>query len=106
MTRFDQARVAAGDIYLDAASGRAVTVARTTHISWQNRSTEPAKQAVDALCAAMPEVVVLRPQRPPAPSLMEIPTDLAPTPDPTTPWWKTGLILAILGLVIYFCIRA
>jgi len=105
VSRFDEARATAGDIYLDAASGRAVQVARTVHMSWQTRSTEPAKRAIAALRAAMPEVVVSGPT--PAPPVdIEVPADVAPASDPRTPWWKTGIILAILAIVIYYCIKA
>lgn len=106
VSRFDEARAAAGDIYVDAASGSAVQVARTVHMSWQTRSTEPAKRAIAALRAAMPEVVVPGPTPPTRPVDIEDLVDVEPANDPRTPWWKTGIILAVLALIVYYCIRA
>ena len=58
VTGYDAAREAAGDIYLPA-SGKAIQLGNAVKISWRNASTKPAHDAIAALKAAMPEVVVV-----------------------------------------------
>jgi hypothetical protein len=58
VTGYDRAREAAGDIYLPA-SGKAIQLGNAVKISWRNASTKPAHDAIAALKAAMPEVVVV-----------------------------------------------
>lgn len=101
VSRYDEARAAAGDIYVDVASGRALTVARVTHMTWQNRSTLPAKRAIAAFRSAMPKVIIVAPD---TPRVVEVPseevTEIPPEKD--TPRWITAIVLVILGVVIYF----
>lgn len=57
VSAFDAARAAAGDIYLPA-EGKAFNMYNTVEIKWRSASTQPAHDAIAALVAAMPEVVV------------------------------------------------
>jgi hypothetical protein len=111
VSRFDEARAAAGDVYLDAASGRAVSVGRTTHVSWQNRSTTSARLAVAALCAVMPEVVVVGVQPvPAAPKYVAPPNlELWEAREPREPranvFLWLGVIAVTLAVMIYAATR-
>ena len=57
---FDAARTAAGDIWNDVAKGRAVAAGNSVQWTWQNVSTEPARDAIAALRTAVPEVVAVQ----------------------------------------------
>ena len=57
---FDAARTAAGNIFIGAASGRAVRGLGEVHVTWQNVSTQTARDAIASLRAAMPEVVITK----------------------------------------------
>jgi hypothetical protein len=63
ISAYDVARRAAGDIWLDAARADRHTTysGRTTIITWYAAPTAPAKAAIEALRAAVPEVVVSEP---------------------------------------------
>ena len=57
---YDTARAAAADIYVDVAKGSAAKPGNRVEIRWQNRPTTSAHAAIEALRAAMPEVVVVK----------------------------------------------
>lgn len=57
VSAFDAARAAAGDIYLPA-EGKAISSYDRVDIKWRSASTQPAHDAIAALMAAMPDVVV------------------------------------------------
>ncbi|MEO8841906.1 MAG: hypothetical protein ABI704_10075 [Kofleriaceae bacterium] len=56
---YDAARTAAGDIYLPATGTALDQMDRTVKITWCSASTKPAHDAIAALKAAMPEVVIV-----------------------------------------------
>lgn len=84
---YDAARAAAGDIYVDVAVGKAVRAAGEVHVSWRNVPTTTAREAIAALRAAMPEVVVVK--HPP----LEV--DLSPTSHKLV-----GIVQALLGFAV------
>src|SRR6185503_9856444 len=57
---YDAARGAAADIYVDVAKGSVFKLGNRVEIKWQNRPTTSAHAAIEALRAAMPEVVVMK----------------------------------------------
>ncbi len=57
---FDAARTRAGDIWNDVAVGKSVTVGNEVHMKWRSVPTSTAREAIAALRAAMPEVVVMK----------------------------------------------
>ena len=105
VSKFDEARAAAGDIYLDAASGRAVRDGRYTHITWKNKSTGYARLAIAALSAVMPEVVVVNTVPTPQPRPYVEPTLYAP-PEPRESPANVYLWLGIVAITIAFTIYA
>ncbi len=60
VTAYDTARAAVGDIYVDVAQGRAVTLGNRVEVTWKNVPTSTARAAIAALRAAVPEVVVVK----------------------------------------------
>lgn len=60
VSAYDAARADAGDLFLDVAGGKAVHLYKETHFTWKNQSTRPARTAIAALRAAMPEVIVTK----------------------------------------------
>lgn len=92
-TGFDAALAAAGDLYLDVASGKAVRAGNEVHVTWRNNSTVPAHQAIAALRAAMPEVVVVK-QAP-------IAVDLAPTSNKVLYVAGGVAAVALVGYLLY-----
>ena len=98
VSAFDAARTEAGDIWNDVAKGKAAAIGNTVHMTWQNVSTRPARQAVAALRAAMPEVVVVK-QAP-------IEVDLRPGSHKVVEMLQIAGGIAVVGLVIYLVYRA
>lgn len=97
---YDRARAAAADIWLGAfelniGPWESTVGGKRRTITWRNASTEPARDAIAALRAAMPEVVVTAP--PPTPHV-----DLR-----RHGWlidgWPVIVIAAIAALVVWRC---
>ncbi len=92
---FDCARAAVGNVFTDAASGKAACGLAEVTVTWRNAPTERATDAIAALRAAMPDVVVTK-QAP-----LEV--ELAPSSN------KVLVILAViagLALATYLIYRA
>lgn len=93
---FDAATSAAGNTYdIDVATGKARQVPGAVQVSWQNTSTKPARDAIAALRAAMPEVVVVK---------------HAPLEVDLEPAGNKALLIAggvgVLGLIVYLIYAA
>jgi hypothetical protein len=93
VAEFDLALALAGDLYLGVAEGTAVEVGNRVHLKWKNVSTQPARDAIAALRAAMPEVVVVK-QAP-------VEVDLAPSSNKAIVIAIVVGIVALLGYFIY-----
>lgn len=93
VSAFDEARAAAGDIYINVASGKATRIGNEVHVQWRNNSTQPARDAIEALRKAMPEVVVQQ-----AP----VNVDLAPS---SSKLFEIGVALGVMGFAAYILYR-
>jgi hypothetical protein len=93
---FDAARAAAGDIWNDVAKGRAVAAGNSVHWTWENVSTQPARDAIAALRMAVPEVVVVQPAPLDASAM-----DLSPTSHKVVQALQVVGGLALAGFVIW-----
>jgi hypothetical protein len=91
---YDAAREAAGDIYVDVASGKVTRIGNEVHFSWKAASTQSARHAIAALRTAMPEVVVTK-QAP-------VDVDLEPT---SNKLFVIAGALGVLGVFAYLVYR-